>query len=237
MRQHFANSKVSANSMATPDLLTYILGEPSHILAPSISAWIEASPRFKTFLEAQRDKVRKKVRVTPDVETLGDLQSELEIAYLFLRDPRFAVEYEKYVADKQRGPDFSVTFRTRLVFNVEVKRLRALASDRTATEESRLHKIINAVCGKLNQMPPSIVNLLFLKSEGEKYTPIDLAQAMRLLEYEAGRPDGTLLLRQGFANERTFSRQYGRLSGILVRAGSDIPTPAATMLWHNARAR
>ena len=53
---------------------------------------------------------------------LKDLRAELETAVLLLRDERFTLEYEKYVATKQRGQDFTVTFKTHTPFNVEVRR-------------------------------------------------------------------------------------------------------------------
>jgi hypothetical protein len=54
-----------------------------------------------------------------------DLRGELEVAYHLLNERRLDVAYEPYASAKRRGPDFAVTYRANLVFNIEVARIRA----------------------------------------------------------------------------------------------------------------
>src|SRR6185369_2610002 len=96
-----------------------------------------------------------------DENGMNDLRAELETAALLLREERFTLEYEKYAALKQRGPDFTVTFKTHTPFNVEVRRIRSLELD-DENAEARIGKLMSVLCEKVRQMPPSIVNLLWL---------------------------------------------------------------------------
>src|ERR1041384_7522761 len=115
--------------MLIDELLTHIFEAQTHVLAAQFAVWVASSARFRAFAEQYRDKIRKKVRGIRDQEGLNDLTFELEIAYLLLSERRFVVEYEKGGVGKQRGPDFYVTFRTHIRFNIEVKRFRASAID------------------------------------------------------------------------------------------------------------
>src|SRR5690349_11481832 len=108
----------------TGDLLPYIFSNTRLPLAAQFAQWVQASPRFRTFAETYRDKIRKKVRGIMEVEGYGDLQAELATAFFLVQERRFMVEYEKYGTGKQRGPDFSVTYKTHIRFDVEVTRLR-----------------------------------------------------------------------------------------------------------------
>jgi hypothetical protein len=146
--------------MKPTELVTYIFSGSSHSFAAPFAAWLTAAPAFARFAEANRDKIRKKVRGLRDEETRRDLQAELAVAYWLLQERRFTLEYEVYNADKTRGPDFLVTSRTHIRFNVEVTRLRALPADADpADPAAALNKIVNTIAGKLGQMPPSIVNV------------------------------------------------------------------------------
>ena len=95
--------------MPTGDLLPYIFGNTRLPLAVQFGHWVQESPRFRVFAETYRDKIRKKVRGISEAEGYRDLQAELAVAYFLLQERRFMVEYEKYAAGKQRGPDFTVT--------------------------------------------------------------------------------------------------------------------------------
>src|SRR6476661_6351596 len=124
-------TKCASMPMLVDELLTHIFEARTHALAAQFALWLASSARFRAFAEQYRDKIRKKVRGIRDQEGLRDLTFELEIAYLLLSERRFTVEYEKGGVCKQRGPDFYVTFRTHTHFNVEVKRFRSSAIDRT----------------------------------------------------------------------------------------------------------
>ena len=106
------------------DLVAYVFDEQPHLLSGTLLQWMEASSRFTAFVELYRDKIRKKIRVTREPESLLDLRGELEVAYCLLKDRRLTVIYEPFASAKRRGPDFTVTYRANLIFNIEVARIR-----------------------------------------------------------------------------------------------------------------
>src|SRR4051794_5809737 len=106
--------------MPASDLLPYIFTNTRLPLALQFADWVQASPRFRVFAETYRDKIRKKVRQINDAEGYRDLQAELATAYFLAQERKFLVEYEKYGVGKQRGPDFSVTYKSHIRFDVEV---------------------------------------------------------------------------------------------------------------------
>jgi hypothetical protein len=114
------------------ELLSYIFGDTTDFLTTQFADWALTSRRFRAFALTYRDKIRKKIRGTRDPEGLRDLLFELETAYFLLQERMFSVEYEKFGTGKQRTPDFSVTYRSNIVFNAEVKRLRAASQDHEA---------------------------------------------------------------------------------------------------------
>src|SRR5580765_5992638 len=160
--------------MLVDELLTHIFEARMHALAAQFALWLASSARFRAFAEQYRDKIRKKVRGIRDQEGLRDLTFELEIAYLLLSERRFAVEYEKGGVGKQRGPDFCVTFRTHILFNVEVKRFRASAIDRTA-EPPEYSRIASTACQKIGQLPAGMINILAISSDSARYHASDVA--------------------------------------------------------------
>ena len=222
--------------MKTPELITYLFAGSHYSFAAPLAAWLDAAPAFGRFAEAHRDKIRKKVRGLRDEESRLDLQAELAVAYWLLQERRFALDYEGYGAEKMRGPDFTVTFRTHIRFNVEVTRLRARAAADPA-DPAALNKILNTLCAKLGQMPPSIINVLALVADGADYTADEIAGAIRLLGDRATHKDDSFFTRRGFSGARDFQRQYARLSAVLFYPlpGSVPPGPAT--LWPNAQAR
>jgi len=222
--------------MTADELLAYIFERDTHALAPQFRLWLASSARFRTFAEQYRDKIRKKIRGIRDQEGLKDLTFELEIAYLMLSERRFAVEYEKGGVGKQRGPDFCVTFRTHTPFNVEVKRLRISAIDRTA-EPPEYSRIASTACQKIGQLPAGMINVLAISSDSARYHSSDVAAAMAGLRTRAERKDDPFFTRRGFLSASDFLKQYQRLSAMLLhtpRADGDQP---ANMIWLNAIAR
>jgi hypothetical protein len=151
-------------------LLGYLFDDKPHILAAPMSQWIASSPRFKTFATTYRDKIRKKIRVTQREAGLKDLEVELKSAYWLLQEQRFALVYEPYSSDKQRGPDFAVTFKA-VTFNVEVTRIGSremeqtlLAPEKKITTSSpgaqqAGGRLRDTVCDKLGQMRPGMINV------------------------------------------------------------------------------
>jgi hypothetical protein len=208
--------------MPADDLLPYIFGNTRLPLAVQFAQWLRASPRFYTFAETYRDKIRKKVRGAADAEGYRDLEAELATAVFLVEERRFVVEYEKHGVGKQREPDFSVTFRTHVLFNVEVTRLR-VAPTGTAPE---LSKLTNTLCAKLGQLPPSVINVLALVTDAPVYSADDLAGVLGLLHTRATQTDDDFFLRRGLAGARDFLKLSSRLSAIRLSA-----TGAAPILW------
>jgi hypothetical protein len=225
------------------EMLAYLFGGFAGPTA-SCRAWMLAEPRFATFLERHREKIRKKARGVANAAGLDDLLAELEAAYHLLRERRFELSYEAYAAAKTRGPDFTVTYKTHIRFNVEVKRLRPAVPPAVplSTPPAFEPRLLDAVCDKLVQLPPSTMNLLLLvASDAPEHT--DLAEALRSLVARAERADAALFARHGYATPRDFFAGFRRVSAVLLRRtgppGSAEPAafPPPTALWPNPQAR
>jgi hypothetical protein len=200
--------------MPAGDLVPYIFTNTRLPLAVQFAEWEHTSPRFRMFAETYRDKIRKKVRIVTEGEGYRDLQAELATAYFLTLERRFVVEYEKYGMGKQRGPDFSVTYKTHTRFDVEVTRLRGGQGQAGGGGEPG--KLANTLCVKLVQLPPSMINILALVADDAQYGYGEdgLVGAMRLLQERVERKDEEFFTRRGFLGARDFLRHYGRLSAI-----------------------
>jgi hypothetical protein len=227
--------------MPASDLLPYIFTNTRLPLAVQFAHWVEASPRFRVFAETYRDKIRKKVRGITEVEGYRDLQAELAVAYSLVLERRFLVEYEKYGLGKQRGPDFSITYKTHIRFDVEVTRLRGGQAG-AALEPG---KLANTLCAKLEQLPPSMINILVLAADDAPYSEGDpsspgsgqalasvLRSAVTLLQERAERKDDEFFTRRSFLGARDFHKHYSRLSAIRL-----IAPGAPACLWLQPQAR
>src|SRR5205823_13097696 len=167
------------------ELIGYVFGPDRSALAAEVGMWLVASPRFRTFAETYRDKIRKKARGPRDDEGRRDLAFELSIAVRLLEERRFTVEYEPY-GMAIRAPDFRVSFRTNVRFNVEVRRLRLAPTSGAAAATGQL---VRAICDKLGQLPPAMINVLVLGAEGSSFAADALPQAMVGLQDRATRKD------------------------------------------------
>lgn len=211
--------------MPTSDLLPYIFINTRLPIAVQFAHWVQASPRFRAFAETYRDKIRKKVRGITETEGYRDLQAELATAYFLVQERRFLVEYEKYGVGKQRGPDFSITYKTHTRFDVEVTRLRG----GQAGEAPEPGKLVNTLCAKLAQLPPSMINVLVLVADDAPYSEDDpsgswpaansgsgqaLTSGLRFMQERAERKDDEFFTRRGFLGARDFLKHYSRLSAI-----------------------
>jgi hypothetical protein len=211
------------------DLLDYIFDGKKPALYPEFEGWVRGSRRFKAFAVSYRSKIRTKLKNVRDEGGMKDLRAELETAALLLREERFTLEYEKYAASKQRGPDFTVTFKAHTPFNVEVRRIRSVELDDGDTE-ARIGKLMAVLCDKVGQMPPSIVNLLWLIAERE--IPVaDLTRAVMTLRQLAERKAEDFFTRRGFESAADFLRQYRQMSGIVLHQSGE------NVLWLNSLAR
>jgi len=211
------------------ELIAYLFGADRSALAAEVGPWLASSPRFRAFAETYRDKIRKKARVLREDEARRDLMFELAIALRLVDDRRFAVEYEPYGMG-QRAPDFRVTFRGGIRFNVEVRRLRKQASMPDASVDQA--RVIRAVCDKLGQLPPSMINVLVLGADGPSSAADALAPTMLRLQDRAAQKDEVFFQQRGFTGTRDFLRHFQRLSGALWLGGA-LPVG----LWRNPQAR
>jgi hypothetical protein len=214
---------------AIDDLLASIFGERRPAWYGNFEAWVRGSRRFKDFATRYRTKIQAKLKNVRDDGGLMDLQTELEVAALLLHEDRFTLEYETYTALKQRGPDFTVIFKTHTPFNVEVRRIRSL--EVTANEsEAHTCKLMAVLCDKVMQVPPAIINLLWLTVDGQ-LSEADLLNALTTLRQLAERKEDEFFARRGFKNATDFIRHFHQLSGIMFNR------PGERILWMNPLAR
>ncbi len=163
------------------DLIAYLFDGQPHLLSNELLEWMDASSRFTAFVETYRDKIRKKIRVTREPESILDLRGELDVARGLLGDRRLAVEYEPYASAKRRGPDFTVTYRENLVFNIEVARIHVDGSGVAGQDLPRWgDRILRILLYKLGQMQPGMSNLLVIHVREE------LARSIRPGQTHAG---------------------------------------------------
>jgi hypothetical protein len=211
------------------DLLNDIFDGQKPALYHEFAGWVRGSRRYRAFATSYRVKIRAKLKKVGGSGGMNDLRAELATAALLLREERFSLEYEKYAATKQRGPDFTVTYRTHTPFNVEVRRIRSVELE-GENVEARSFKLMAVLCDKVQQMPPSIVNLLWLTAERE-ISEDDLTRAVNTLRQMAERKEEDFFTRRGFKNAADFLKQYQHLSGIVLHQSG------ATVLWLNSLAR
>ena len=211
--------------------MAYVFEGRAHRLSGALWQWMEASPRFTTFVETYRDKIRKKIRVTRQPESVLDLGGELEVAYGLLNDRRLAVAYEPYASEKRRGPDFAVTYRANLVFNIEVARMRVEAGEIDGIDLPRKEeRIVRILLDKLGQMQPGMANLLAIHTRQELAQSIDLGRLMQEVKTRVEGKDPAFYAASRYASPAAFYKDYVRLSGIVVWAAGG---PA----WANKQAR
>jgi len=200
--------------------------DPDDPLARELRAWLGGSARFRTFAEAHRDKIRKKLRTAGDDESLLDVRTELGAAHLLLADRRIELAYEAY-GSGNAGPDFTLTFRGTRACNVEVTRSRRVP------DPDALGWVILA---KLRQLPPSVPNLLLIAAAGEHADALDIAAAVRIVRSRADAKDEPFFAHRGFDGTRGFFDRFLRLGGVVTwcEAGSG---DARAALWTNGSAR
>jgi len=216
--------------MNVDDLLAYLSIGGSNILASPLAEWMTSSPRFAAFVEVYRNKIRKKIRIEPEAEGLRDLLIELEAAYLLLQEQRFEIGYEPYARDESRSPDFAVTYRTNLIFNVEVTRMRAGVAERDG-------RLIDIVCSKLSQMMPNMINVLMIFAEDNTGAALDVAEAMKRLKVRAERGEVGLMTQFDFRNTPDFFKYFVRLSAVMMRSKHENSLSQFAALWENRQAK
>ncbi len=206
--------------MLTEELQNYIFDSQSHLLAASMNEWLISSRRFTAFVNAFKDKIRKKIRVTQDSESLLDLRLELETAYLLLQESKLSLVYEPQMSEKVRGPDFAVTFTTSLTFMLEVTRLRTENGEQILDSNQSMDRLGDAICSKLGQMQSQHSNVLIVGVDALHLTESDLRGVMLRIQQRAERSDLVFFRRYGFRGRTEFFRHYQRLSEALVRSSN-----------------
>lgn len=195
-------------------------------IAEELTGWLAGSPGFRTFAEAHRDKIRKKLRTAAEPEALKDVRAELQVARLLLVDPSIELGFEAYGSGKG-GPDLTVTYRGTRSLNLEVTRLRRVP-DATAFGPPLL--------AKLRQLPPSVPNALLVAIGGASAEALDVASATKALRARADAKDEAFFDRRGLTGTRGFYERYLRLGGVMAwceGAAGD----ARAALWINRSAR
>ena len=213
--------------MATVDRLTEELAGPpgEDPIGAELARWLAGSRRFRAFAEANRDKIRKKLRSATDADSRRDVRAELRIAQLLLGDRRVEVAYEAYGSTKG-GPDFTVSFRGDRV-NLEVTRLRS--APRSAAWGGPL-------LAKLRQLPPSVPNVVVVAVDGHAAGAFDVAAATRDLRARADAKDEAFFAARGLASSRGFYERYQRLGAVLTWC-EDAGGEARATPWVNPSAR
>lgn len=193
-----------------------------------LEAWMRESRRFRAFVIDHESKIRAKLRrAGNNADTALDVRAELEVAALLLRESRFTLAYEPHVASGRRSPDFACTFRTRLPFTVEVRRVRESTPAEDHDADLR-EKLVMILWDKAGQMPPETPNLLWLVST-VALPEASLAHAQRSLHQLSARgPEGAP---PPHGREPDVgARQFQQISGIVARRTSGYamwPNPAA----------
>jgi len=214
--------------MSADELQHYLFGGSQHRLQVQVGVWLTESPRFRAFVEAQRDKIRKKVRMAGDEDARRDLLVELGAAYRLLREKRFTLAYELFAANKMRGPDYVVTYTTKFSFTVEATRLR------TACDFARWADVI---CAKLIQIPSGQPNVVLVATSAGQCPDFDLAQTVGDVRALAERKEDEFFSQRGYRDARDFLRQLPRLSAVAWWDGWDAQPSSQWRLWLNPQAK
>jgi hypothetical protein len=214
----FYNTKVKREQ----GLVDYLFAGGTESLSRELLSWMQASLRFTEFVEDYRDKIRKKIRTASEPEGLLDVRAELDIARGLLSDKRVNVNYELGASSKRRIPDFTVTFRENLAFNIEVSRMQANVN----AEE----RIVRILLEKLGQMQPGVPNLLAIHTQGHAEGLIDLGELMHQVKVWADGTASAFYSRSQYESPAAFYKDFNRLNGIVfwVPGGQ---------LWVNKQAR
>ncbi len=129
-----------------------------------------------------------------------------------------------------------VAFKVRVLFNLEVTRLRAIdrgAEERLPDKQYMLSRFSDAVCGKLGQTLPGMVNILLVAPDDDQIVGADVLLAMADLKARAERKRCPVLSAEGLSRRARFFKQFHQLSGIIVRGASSQQAGARPSLWSN----
>jgi hypothetical protein len=205
------------------ELFDRSVGDP---FAIEVVGWLAGSDRFRKFAEANRDKIRKKLRGAAEAEARLDVRAELRVAHLLLAEKRIDLTFEAYGSGKV-GPDFTVSFRGERAVNLEVTRMRR-TPDATGLGETLL--------AKLRQLPPSVPNAVLVAIAGGDAEAIDVGGMNRAIRARADAKDEAYFIRRGFESSRAFYERFLRLGAIIVWSETANGDQRAA-LWASGSAR
>ena len=197
------------SSKRTDALVRSIANTCRPSLQSELGRWLEASPRFRAFVETHEAKIRRKLTSANGEPGRLDVRAELLVAHLLLADRRFDVVFEAYGTGRL-GPDLSVTFRANTRLNLEVTRLRT-------PDTPEADRLANIIGGKLRQLPPQATNAIVLVTEATEPLEAHVADALRTLRQHSDRNDW-----HGLASARAFNAHYLRLSGVVGLSQSTV---------------
>jgi hypothetical protein len=220
-------ARTTVSGTAVERLMQHLFdGAIQDAIGAELATWLAGSPRFRVFAEANRDKIRKKLRGAPDDESRRDVRAELAVAHALLADRRFELAFEAYGSGKP-GPDFTVTYRGERSFNLEVTRPRRAAA---------AAGVAGPLLAKLRQLPPSAPNVVVFALDGGVAEAVDVATVTRTLRARADAKDEAYFSGRGFDGTRGFYQRYLRL-GAVVTWSEAAAGDARAALWSNPSAR
>lgn len=200
-------------------------GVRDEALAGEVAAWMGLVPRFRAFVDANRDKVRKKLRTAAGVAGRRDVRLELVTARLLLAERRLELAFEPY--GSRGGPDFRVAMGGQAPFNLEVTRLRTAADDAHVAAQ---------LLTKLHQLPPSVPNAVLVALELDSVEAVDLPGIVRQIRARADAQDEAFFVSRGFGTPRGFYQRFLRLGGAFLFSEAASGHARAAM-WMNPSAR
>jgi len=216
----------AAPASTTERLIDHLFaGAHSEPMADELGAWLASSKRFRAFVEAHRDKVRKKLRGATDPDARLDVRTELSVAHLLLADRHIELAFEAY-GSTTGGPDFTVADRGERTFNLEVTRQRRAPDAGYG----------GPLLAKLRQLPPSAPNAVLVAVEGNAADAFDVAGAVGALRARADAKDEAFFTSRGLRGTRGFYERFLRLGAVLVWC-EGATGEARASAWTNRSAR
>jgi hypothetical protein len=203
------------------------LGDRGALPGPlaDLEEWLAGSSRLRAFVDANRDKIRKKVRLATTDEARLDLRAELRVATRLLADRRIELAFEAYGVGN-RGPDFTATYRAGREVNVEVTRRHGRGAD----------GLERTILAKLRQLPPSRANVLVVALEVVDEAPPDPTPVLRELRARADRRDDAWFAAHGLGDAAAFHHGVLRLSAVVTWTESPGGRSRA-IVWTNPGSR
>lgn len=249
------SSALPQNLTSSAQLLLDLFEDRPNALAIPFEQWVATSKPFMIFAQKYLSKIRKKVRMSRDVEETYNLYCELRTAYLLLQEPKFVITYEPHNKKQGRSADFAVSFRTNTTFHVEVTRLRVSQPERQLYQQEgaltpadfgdqlaslrryESRRLVDVVCDKFGQLSPDTPNVLWVWSDSKAMQGLEIGEVMGGFKWRMEQRDVDLFARYGFEKPADFIRYYQRLSVILVQNLGEEPVKQGPAWWQNNDSR